>query len=145
MKMDVGCGRLFGTIALGLLAVPALAQTATVSAADYARAERLVGYHANHFCRRVVLPLPQQCRASNRILSRPQPIGKALADDHTPWFADLVVLVEGAAFQDRNAQSAEVVAAHNAPAGPGETAAAIAIRPFCRNNAHARVPADNWP
>jgi dipeptidyl aminopeptidase/acylaminoacyl peptidase len=47
MKMDVGCGRLFGTIALGLLAVPALAQTATVSAADYARAERMVGYHAN--------------------------------------------------------------------------------------------------
>ena len=47
MKMDTGCGRLFGTLALGLLATPALAQTAIVSAADYARAERLVGYNAN--------------------------------------------------------------------------------------------------
>jgi len=47
MKKDVGCGRLFGMIALGLLAAPALAQTASLSAADYARAERLVGYHAN--------------------------------------------------------------------------------------------------
>ena len=47
MKKDVGCGRLFGMIALGLLAMPALAQTASVSTADYARAERLVGYNAN--------------------------------------------------------------------------------------------------
>ena len=47
MKKDVGCGRLFGMIALGLLALPALAQTASVTAADYARAERLVGYNAN--------------------------------------------------------------------------------------------------
>jgi len=47
MKKDAGCGRLFGTIALGLLALPALAQTASVTAADYARAERLVGYNAN--------------------------------------------------------------------------------------------------
>ena len=47
MKKAGGCGRLCGMSALGLLAMPALAQTASVSTADYARAERLVGYNAN--------------------------------------------------------------------------------------------------
>ena len=47
MTSTNGSVRLLGMIALVLLATQVMAQTPAVSAVDYARAERLVGYHAN--------------------------------------------------------------------------------------------------
>src|SRR5882724_10962115 len=74
------------------------------------------------------------------VFARPERIGQAFADDYTPWFAYLVMLVKGAAFKNGYAHGTEVVSADDAPSCPGETSV-VSFRPFACHDAHARVPA----
>src|SRR6476469_4170472 len=91
----------------------------------------LITDNAKDLSREIILAFPQERLMSNRILPRPECVRKTLADDDAPWLADLVVLVEGAAFEHGDTHGAEVIAAHNAPAGPGK-ASVVAVGFFCR-------------
>ena len=66
---------------------------------------------------------------ANGILPGPERVRQALADNDAPWLADLVMLIEGAAFEHGNAHGAEIIAAHDAPTGPGKFSV-VAVRFF---------------
>src|SRR5690242_396626 len=103
----------------------------------------LIADDAEDLSREIALAFPQERLMANWILPWPERVREALADDNAPRLADLVVLIEGAAMEHGNAHGAEVIAADDAPTGPGESSV-VAVGFFCRHNAHAGVPSHDW-
>src|SRR5262249_3628888 len=86
-----------------------------------------IGDDADHFAGRIVLSLPQNDRPADRVSSRPQQIGDALADHRAPRFADLVPLVEVPAGEERQTHRLEVTSRDDAPRAPGNLRAGVGL------------------